>query len=196
MPLNLVPMMLKFTGKFLFVMVLLTVSGLWMATPAMAKLCPEAKIALSAGNAFMKAAEAGSTRQFERALSRYVNMRAISKFSLGKNRKLVPASKMSAFNRALTTYVSRAFDDFSVQFRAKSIKVIDCRGRIVRTELHFLGARGNEPVHFRIKGRKITDIRVQNLWLAQQLRGYIGDELRKSGGDVDALIAAVNSWRQ
>ena len=170
----------------------LVAAGLTVAAAgAQAASCPQGKIAESAGNALIKAAQAGSAPQFSGALKKYANMEAIALFALGKHRKLLPAGRKPEFVSLTTSYVSRAFYDYRLKFRADSIRFLDCNGNTVKTELTFLGGKPPQQVLWRMVGNRVADVNVQGVWLAQSLRTNYGRVLSKSPDSIDALFAHI-----
>jgi ABC-type transporter MlaC component len=168
-------------------MLFLLVFGL-QTTSAQAARCAQATIALKAGNAFIKAARAGSASQFAVALKTYADMRAIAVFGLGKHRKALAPGKLDEFTDAVTTMISRTFDDYRKKFRAQSIEFVDCRDSRVHTQMFFLGGKGYQPVIWRFNDSRIVDVNVQSLWLGQLLRTHIDDKMKIFGGNITKLI--------
>ncbi len=181
------------TGVKLAMGLILAAGLTLMSGFANAATCPESKVAESAGKALIKAAQAGSAPEFSRALQTYANMNTIAVFALGKHRKLLPESRKAEFVAATTSYISRAFNDYRLKFRADTIRFLDCRGQTVKTELTFLGGRPPQPVLWRMAGRKVTDVNVQGVWLGQMLRKNYDRVLSKSPNGIEALFTHIKS---
>ncbi len=157
--------------------------------PARAAQCPEAAVAQRAAEALMAASRSGSPSAFASALRSYADMNAITTFALGKNRSLVPAGKRGDLVAATTSYISRTFNDYRLKFRAESITIKGCgSGGLVQTNMYFLGGKGNQPVDWRVKGSKVVDVNVQNVWLGQLLRTNFQDILDRNDGSANALL--------
>ncbi|MET0482140.1 MAG: ABC transporter substrate-binding protein [Aestuariivirgaceae bacterium] len=156
--------------------------------PSSAATCPASAVAERAGNAMIVAAKAGSPAAFSGALRNYADMSSIALFALGKYRKSLPAGKQAEFVALTTDYVSRTLNDFRLKFRAESIAIRDCSGDTIESVIFFLGGKGNQPVLWRIKGSKVADVNVQNVWLAQLLRTNITGILDKNDGNFGKLF--------
>ncbi len=112
-------------------------------------------------------------------------------FALGRYRSGMPGSLRDDYVAALTSYVSRTLNDFRLKFRAESIKVKDCNGAIVNSNMYFLGGKGNQAVLWRMKGNRVADVNVQNVWLAQLLRDNVTGILDRNNGDYRDLLAEL-----
>jgi phospholipid transport system substrate-binding protein len=157
-------------------------------TPSFAATCPQSSVAERAGKDMIDAAKSGSPAAFSRALGKYADMDSIAMFALGKYRKQLPAGKQSQYVALTTDYVSRTLNDFRLKFRAESISIRDCSGDTIESVIFFLGGKGNQPVLWRIKGSKVADVNVQNVWLAQLLRTNITGILDKNDGNFGKLF--------
>jgi ABC-type transporter MlaC component len=124
-------------------------------------------------------------------LRNHADMSSIALFALGKYRKSLPAGKQAEFVALTTDYVSRTLNDFRLKFRADSISIRDCSGDTIESVIFFLGGKGNQPVLWRIKGSKVADVNVQNVWLAQLLRTNLTGILDKNNGDFGKLFAEM-----
>lgn len=160
---------------------------------ALAGRCPEAAIALRAGNALITAAKAGSPSRFAHAFKRYADMPRIARFGLGRHRRALPRNRYAAFTQSVTILISRTFNDYRLKFRAHTIEFVDCRGSKVYTRMFFLGGRGHQPVIWRFRGNRIIDVNVQSLWLGQLLRDYINSEMKRHDGDIEAVMRDMRS---
>ena len=181
-------MSLRFSFRFFIAAIFLVAIAGSFDRAAHAGRCPQAAIALKAGNALIAAAKAGSPSRFASAFRRYADMPRIAKFGLGRHRRALPRNRRKAFTQAVTIMISRTFNDYRRKFRADSIDFVDCRGSKVYTRMFFLGGRGYQPVIWRFRGNRITDVNVQSLWLGQLLRDYINGEMKKHGGDIEAVM--------
>lgn len=156
-----------------------------------AATCAQSAVAERAGNAIIQAAKSGSPAAFSGALRSYADMGSIAMFALGKYRQNLPAGKRDEFVSLTTDYVSRTLNDFRLKFRAKSITVRNCSGDTIESVIFFLGGKGNQPVIWRVKGSKVADVNVQNVWLAQLLRTNLTGILDKNNGNFDKLFAEM-----
>jgi ABC-type transporter MlaC component len=157
---------------------------------AQAQACPTAAVQ-KAGEAMISAAKSGSPGAFSAALRNNADMGGIAMFALGRYRSGMPAGLRDDYVSALTSYVSRTLNDFRLKFRADSIKVKDCNGPVVNSNMYFLGGKGNQPVLWRMKGNRVADVNVQNVWLAQLLRDNVTGILDRNNGDYRDLLAEL-----
>jgi ABC-type transporter MlaC component len=173
--------------------VALTAGVLALAAPpsTFAATCPQSGIVERAGNAMIQAAKSGSPAAFSGALRSYADMGSIAMFALGKYRQGLPTGKRDEFVALTTDYVSRTLNDFRLKFRAESITVRDCSGDTITSVIFFLGGKGNQPVIWRVKGSRVADVNVQNVWLAQLLRTNLTGILDKNNGNFDKLFAEM-----
>jgi ABC-type transporter MlaC component len=116
-------------------------------------------------------------------------MAGIATFALGKYQSKLPASRRGEYVSLTTDYIARTLNDFRLKFRAESIKITNCRGDTIESLLYFLGGKGNQKALWRIKGNRVADVNVQNVWLAQLLKTDFVGVIDKGGGDIDALFA-------
>ncbi len=167
--------------------------SLTLSTPARAaRSCPGSDVALQAGRAFLDAAHTGRAADFADALSKYVDMRRVAIFALGRYRKELPASQTAEFVKLTGRYVANTLADFARKFRARNISLIECRYGKVATRLDF-GARPAKRATWRVMGGKVVDVNVQNVWLAQLLRDNFVGILRKAGGDFNILMSNLGA---
>jgi len=157
---------------------------------AQAQSCPTAAVQ-KAGEAMIAAAKSGSPGAFSKALRNNADMNGIAMFALGRYRSGMPAGLRDDYVSAVTSYVSQTLNDFRLKFRAESIQVKDCDGPIVNSTMYFLGGKGNQPVLWRMKGNRVADVNVQNVWLAQLLRDNITGILDRNNGDYRDLLAEL-----
>jgi ABC-type transporter MlaC component len=162
-----------------------------LITQSFAATCAQSGLVERAGNAMIEAAKSGSPAAFSGALRSYADMGSIAMFALGKYRKNLPAGKQAEFVALTTDYVSRTLNDFRLKFRAESISVRDCDGETIKSVIFFLGGKGNQPVIWRVKGSKVADVNVQNVWLAQLLRTNLTGILDRNNGDFGKLFAEM-----
>ena len=156
---------------------------------AEAATCAAGNVALKAGNAFVSAARNKSSSQFASALRSHTDMRRIALFALGKYRKQLGKQDERQFVQLTSRYVARTLASFSKKFRASSVEVVRCRGATVESRLNQLGGRPAQKVLWRIKGGRINDVNVQNVWLGQILRSNFSSVIKKGGGKVSVLLS-------
>jgi ABC-type transporter MlaC component len=155
--------------------------------------CAAGAAAERAGNALVKAARSKSSSAFAGALRKHADMRAIALFALGKHRKKLPKSSQGTYVKLTSSYVSKTLASFSKKFRASSVEAVRCKGKTVEAKLNQLGGRPPQKVLFRMKGNKVSDVNVQNVWLAQLLRSNFSSVLKKGGNKMSALFAHLGA---
>ena len=120
-------------------------------------------------------------------------MRAIALFALGKHRKRLPKASEKQYIKLTSRYVSKTLASFSKKFRASSVEAVRCRGKTVESRLNQLGGRPPQKLIFRIKGNKVSDVNVQNVWLAQLLRSNFSSILKKGGNKMSVLFSHLGA---
>ena len=166
-----------------------------LAAPVSVSACANSGVVARAGATFIKAARSRSTSAFSSALSRYVDLNRVSMLALGKHRAKASGPQKKQITRLTSGYVARNLAQFSGKFRAQSIKVVRCRGSVVETKLLRLNGGVPQKLLWRVRGGKITDLNIQNVWLAQLLKSNYQSIIRKGGGDVKVLIAKLGGTR-
>ncbi|HHI81569.1 MAG TPA: ABC transporter substrate-binding protein [Rhizobiales bacterium] len=164
------------------------------AGPAMAAArCPNAAVANKAGKAFLAAAKKKSAPMFAKALEKYADMEKISKFALGKHRRRYSDAQLRELVALSGNYISVTLADFARKFKGSAIFAIECRrDGIVKSRLEFL-SRSAKAVLWRFNGSKITDVYIQNVWLAQLLRDNYASIIRKNRNNPEALLAHLRA---
>ncbi len=173
------------------VALMLAVTVPW--STAEAAPCAAGALAERAGKAFVTAAKSRSSSAFAGALRKHVDMRSVSLFALGKYRKKLPKASEREFVQLTSRYIARTLTDFSRKFRASSVEAVRCRGGTVESKLNQLGGRPPQKVLWRIKGGKVRDVNVQNVWLAQLLRSNYASVIKKGGGRISALFSHLGA---
>ena len=152
-----------------------------------ARSCAGAHVAQNAGKGFLAAARAGSPAAFSRALGRYVNMRRISFFALGRYRRKLPRRDYGRFVRLSRQYIARKLARYAGGFRGGSVEVTRCSRNTVETRLR----PGGQRVLWRLSGRNIVDVNIRNVWLGLVLRDHYSSLIRRAGGDMRRFMAAL-----
>jgi len=172
----------------LFAVLSFAFAMLAMSQPASAaRSCAGSVAAKSAGKGFLAAARSGSPAAFSRALGRYVNMRRISFFALGRYRRKLPRSQYGRFVRLSRQYIARKLARYASSFRGGSLEVTRCGRNLVETRLK----PGGQRVVWRMAGRGIADVKISNVWLGVALRDHYASLIRRAGGDMRRFMAAL-----
>jgi len=174
----------RFIGV-VFATVFAVISSIGFSTLPSLAGCPVAGIVNNAGAAFIIAAGSGSEGAFASALSRYADVNAIAISALGQYRKGLPAARRGEYLRNAKRYMARFLLDNSRSFRSsRDLRIEKCNGNVVETSLG-----GRSRMLWRLSGGRIQDVRVSGVWLGIQLRSKFTGIIRRSNGDIGALIA-------
>ncbi len=158
-----------------------------LAGPAFAARCDAEAFVMSAGNAFMSAARAGSPQAFTSAAGRYADLRSIALFALGPHRKSLPKSKEGEYVGLAKAYMGRFMSKHASKFSGSGLKVVSCSGNTVNASMS-----GGKKLIFRVSGGKggyrVQDVNAASIWLAGQMRTTFVGVLNRNHGDIDALL--------
>lgn len=163
----------------------LTFSVLMIIPQASAATCPAESFIQDAGAAFMGAARSGSAGAFTGAASRYADLHGIALFALGPYRKNLPRSREGEYVALAKKFMGQFMAEYASSFSGTSIKITKCAGNTVSTRLS-----SGQTLTFRLQGaRRIADVSVSGVWLAQTMRSRFTGVIRNNNGDVGALMS-------
>lgn len=152
---------------------------------AWAGSCPEASIVESTVNAF-QAARNGSATAYTRVLARHASVTGLALFALGPYRRDMTGPLRAEYVRLATRYMGRVMADYGDQILNGRLTIKDCfrqNGAIlVRSRI------GQSQLTWRVQGKRISDVKVDGIWLALTLRQTFVQVLRDHHGDPRALI--------
>ena len=159
--------------------------GLVFLTPhARAANCPAENFIQDAGAAFMSAARAGSPGAFSGAAARYADLRSISLFALGPYRKNLPKNREGEYLALSKKFMGEFMAQYAKKFSGTGITITSCAGNIIGTKLST-----GQSLTFRLQGlRRIGDVSVSGVWLAQTMKSKFTGVINRSDGDVNALM--------
>jgi phospholipid transport system substrate-binding protein len=153
--------------------------------------CEAAGFVKSAGQAYDRAASAGSASAFASAAARFSDLRAISLFALGKYRKDLPKPREAEFLQLARQFVGQTLKKHGSGFRGASLQITECKssgGSVVVTTR----TSGGTKVIFRLAraggGYTVKDINMKGIWLAQQMRSTFTGTINRTGS-IDGLFA-------
>ena len=175
------------------VAMLLTVAAMLMvALPAeAASRCGPENFIISAGKAYDRAARIGTANAFSAAASRYSDMRAIAMFSLGRYRKLLPASREAEYISLTKRFMGGFMLKYGSDFRVDRLRIISCSGPSTNIRVDARTSTGDK-VSFRVyktrSGYLISDLKVSSIWLVQQMRSTFVGTISRTHGDIDELF--------
>lgn len=160
------------------------------AAPAIAApKCEAAAYVQSAGEAYDRAARAGSASAFSNAAARYGNLRELSFFALGRYRKDLPKAREAEFLALTRQFIGDFMLKNGKGFRASNLTITDCvtsGSTIVVTAKLSTGGK----VIFRVAkggGYSVKDMNLKGIWLAQQMRSTFVGTINRTGS-IDGLF--------
>ncbi len=182
-------------SAFAVLMLLLTAMASFATSAAAAPKCEAAAYVQSAGQAFDRAASAGSASAFTSAASRYADLRSLSLFALGRYRSELPKSREQEYVALTRNFIGGFMLRYGKGFRASTLKIVDCKRsgkqQVVTAQLSTGG-----KVIFRVSGSggrySISDVNMSGVWLAQQMRSTFVGTIRRSGS-IDGLFSYLKS---
>lgn len=161
------------------------ISALGFSAQAQAATCAAEGFVQNAGAAFMGAARSGSAGAFTGAASRYADLRGIALFALGPYRKDLPRGREAEYVALTKKFMGEFMAQYASRFRGSSMIITKCSGNTVATKLS-----SGQVLTFRLQGAKrISDVSVSGVWLAQTLRSRFTGVIRNNNGDVGALMS-------
>jgi phospholipid transport system substrate-binding protein len=164
---------------------LLTFSVLTIGSAASAATCPAEGFIQNAGAAFMGAARSGSAGAFTGAAARYADLNSIAMFALGPYRKNLPKGREGEYVALSKKFMGQFMAQYASRFSGSSIKITSCNGNVIGTKLS-----SGQSLTFRLHGgRRIADVSVSGIWLAQTMRSRFTGVIKSHGGDVGALMS-------
>lgn len=176
---------------FLAAVTAIALSFLGAISPAQAASCPAERFVRGAGQAYDRAAAAGTPAAFASAASRFSDLRAISLFALGQYRKDLPKSREAEYLDLTRQFIGNTLKRHGSGLRGGRLEILDCvpagGGLVVTTR----SATGKKIV-FRVAraggGYTVKDVNMQGIWLAQQMRSKFTGTIRRTGS-IDGLFA-------
>jgi phospholipid transport system substrate-binding protein len=179
---------------FLFGLAGLAAAAAFAIEPGFAATGPEAYVQ-KVGNSVIAAANSGSQERFRSILRQNADIPAIALFSLGQYRKNLPAGKRQEYYRLVERSISNVFVTHANKLKGQSLSVSGSREAsgsiLVESRLQNPNG-GSTPVIWRLLkrggGYKIFDVNVDGVWLANTQRTNFTSVLRKSNGNIDALL--------
>ena len=157
---------------------------------ASASSCPAESFVKSAGQAYDRAAAAGSPSAFASAAARYSDLRSISFFALGKYRKDLPKSRESEYLSLTRNFIGETLKKYGKGLGGGITDILDCAASGGSLTVTTRSASGKRIV-FRLAkaggGYTVKDVNMQGIWLAQQMRSKFTATIARKGS-IDALF--------
>lgn len=169
--------------------------------------CP-ADAASDRAVAFMKklrvpllhAARTASSKQFFNVIKRHADVNGIALYSLGLYKDGLASSHRTRYYHGVARYMARYFALQSKEYRVIEAEVIDKswrEGDSDYVDTNVVLENGSKySVRWQLKrtkgGFKIVNVRVLGFWLAYFQRQQFQDFIKRRGGSVNALVAALS----
>jgi phospholipid transport system substrate-binding protein len=151
------------------------------------------KIVQTAANEFLNVVKDGGKRAaFAQLLERYVAVNDIALFALGKyRRKLSPAMRAS-YTRLAHSFFLNALTTHGSKVRGRAFVVTGSYKDIVSGYIQH-GNDRRTRLDWRIRAGRITDLKVQGIWLALALREDFNRIIDRAGGDIGAIFTYLKT---
>ena len=142
--------------------------------------------------------------KFASLMNRYINLRGIANYALGRYRNKLPASRSSEFYDLVSNYAAALFVYYLEDFQGTGLEIQSTSKRGKYTEIRSaikLRSGGQEQVRWRLlpagSGYRITDVNLKGVWLTISMKDRFTKVLNKSKGDFEPLFAELreaNTW--
>lgn len=164
--------------------------GKVMATPASSS----EKLVHDAANRFLEVMRNGAHRdEITDTLDRYVAMSSLALFVLGKHRRKLKSDQKQTYVDLFNRMVLKVIAKNGKKVGGTAFVVTGSRGNIVRGYVQHTQDRRTE-LEFRTKKDRITDIRIQGIWMGILLRQSFDHVIHK-GGNINAIFVFLKSGK-
>lgn len=190
----------KSTLRNKWLLPILVLSLCTFATPNTAKADQAVSFMKKVKKELLRAAKSKSQAAFDRAIQRYADIPRIAINSLGQHSKKLAKSRRPTYYKGVKKYMTRYFTDQAKAYQIVAADVHspsrpDGKYREVDTTV-YLDSGWSYSVTWRVGKRtgryKVTDVKVMGLWLTPMQRNVFEDYVSKAGGNVNALVWALN----
>ena len=154
------------------------------------KKCEAAGFVKSAGEAYDRAASAGSAAAFASAAARFSDLRSISLFALGRYRKDLPKAREAEYLRLTRQFIGETLKSHGSGFRGTTLEITDCKtsgGNVVVSARTSAGSKVIFRLAKRGGGYSVQDVNMKGVWLAQQMRSTFVGTINRTGS-IDGLF--------
>jgi len=156
------------------------------AGEAKAGSCAAASVVERVVNDLQAAARQRTVSAYTRVLQRHAGVTGLALFALGPYRRNLKDNMRSQYVRLATQYMGRVMADYGHRVLDGKLVIEDCfpqsGAMLVRSRI------GQSHLTWRVSGRRISDVKVEGIWLALTLRSNFVQVLRDNDGDPQALI--------
>ncbi len=153
---------------------------------AWAGSCIAAGVVERTTSALQVAARDGSVSAYTRVLRRHASVTGLALFALGPYRRNLKGPLRGEYIRLATRYMGRVMVDYGHQILDGKLAIEDCfpqnGAMLVKSRI------GATHLTWRVSGERISDVKVEGIWLALTLRSTFVHVMRDNGGDPQALI--------
>jgi phospholipid transport system substrate-binding protein len=148
----------------------------------------------------MAAQRQGTVMSFHRVITRHADVEAIANYALGPYKGQLPRAKYDSYYKGVAMFMARYFADTSREYTVGKADIgqvqQDQAGRlVVNTRVTLLtGSTYNVQFKLSKQGRdyRVADVSVMGFSLTYLQRGIFQRYIAKNGGDVNALVTALN----
>lgn len=173
-----------------------------IAPAAAASDHPAVQFTRQLADELIRAQMVGTVPRFTTVIRRHADIPGISMYTLGNYSSKLPKGKTDQYYKGITAYIAHYFANQTRKYRVLQAKVTNAAkdGEMVAVDaIATLEDGKNYTVRFILrpagKSYKVTDVKISYIaWisLVSGMRGDVQRFLAKKGGDVNALIAALN----
>lgn len=166
---------------------------------------PAMKFTRQLADELIRAQMIGTVPRFTTVIRRHADIPGISMYTLGNYRSKLPKGKTDQYFKGITAYIAHYFANQTRKYRVLQAQVVDATkgegNQVVVNTLATLEDGNKYRVQFLVrpdgKTWKVVDVKVGVpvlgfVSLTYGMRGDVQRFLAKKGGDVNALIAALN----
>ena len=148
----------------------------------------------------LQAARTASSKQFMQIIQARADVTGIALYSLGSFKNGLERSHRTRYYLGVARYMARYFSLMSQEYRVSDAKIVgkswkDGDSTYVDSKVNLEGGE-SYTVRWELKQRggsfKVVNVRVLGFWLAYFQRLQFEEFIRKRGGSVNALVAALS----
>lgn len=154
----------------------------------------------SVAKKLLAAVRSGSKPRLRKLIASYADMRGIGAYSLGDYAKKLPRSRRPVYHRGVAKFMARYLMDQYKQYEIKTAKITGLGGKqkgsvlvdseVVLTDGTVYDVQWRLTAHKRTY--KIRDAKVLGFWLIPFQRDLFNNFVSEQGGNVNALVLALN----
>jgi phospholipid transport system substrate-binding protein len=153
------------------------------------------------GKDMLSAHRQGTVAAFKRAVLRHADVATIAEYSLGKYESKLPTGQRQKYYRGVATFISRYFAEQSRAYPIAKFEIGEARSSSqsdvqIITKVFLMSGQVYD-VKWKLVWRggryKVADAKVLGFSLTYMQRNLFTDFIGKRNGDVNKLVAALNS---